>query len=161
MALSRRQLFGASKHVLDDKFRFIVPKRLSGVLGQDGEIFYLTAHHDGCVLMIDDRAFQKLSERVAGDDLEGSLLLDESRERDLARLLLGHAEEVRPDKSGRVLIPESLRSFLGITESERDVIAVGAGSRIELWSPPKWKARLEATLASSLNCQTRVTQPVV
>ena len=46
--------------------------------------------------------------------------------------LTANAQEVSPDKQGRILIAERLRSQVGISEEVR---LVGALDRIELWNP--------------------------
>ena len=52
------------------------------------------------------------------------------------RFFLSGANEVEPDKQGRVLIPGNLREAAGIN---KDVILVGVGSRIEIWSKESWE----------------------
>ena len=49
----------------------------------------------------------------------------------LKRLVLGPAQELCPDKLGRVLIPPSLRIHAGL---ERDLYFVGMGRRFDIWS---------------------------
>ena len=39
------------------------------------------------------------------------------------------------DKQGRILLPANLREFAGL---DKDVVLVGVGSRIEIWSKEKW-----------------------
>ena len=40
------------------------------------------------------------------------------------------------DKQGRILLPANLRQFAGL---EKDVVLVGVGSRIEIWSRENWE----------------------
>lgn len=47
------------------------------------------------------------------------------------------AQEVTPDKQGRILIPERLRSGAGI---EGEALLVGALDKIEIWSPDRFDA---------------------
>lgn len=39
------------------------------------------------------------------------------------------------DKQGRILLPANLREFASL---EKDVVLVGVGSRIEIWSRENW-----------------------
>jgi len=55
------------------------------------------------------------------------------------RLLVGFAEELELDASGRVLVSPELRKFAGI---ERQVMMVGQGSHFEIWSNEAWEAQL-------------------
>ena len=40
------------------------------------------------------------------------------------------------DKQGRILIPSVLREFSGL---EKDVVLIGVGSRVEIWSKEHWE----------------------
>lgn len=144
---------GASTHSLDDKSRLIVPKRILDRLPRVETNFVLTASPDGCLLLLDQRSFEEISAQIGGT------LLDRNPEnRGLNRLLLGHAEDVQPDKAGRILIPEVLRNYLGIG-AEREVVVVGAGAWIELWAPDRWYRSLEGAASGSLSSETKV-EPV-
>lgn len=123
---------GASVHSLDEKFRLNVPKRLVDQIGESESELVLTASPDGCLWLVDRLRFVQLSSRFEGD------LLDQAPDRRrLRRVVLGHAESCSLDKSGRVLIPEVLRSFIKLGTS-REVVVVGAGDVIELWSQGSW-----------------------
>lgn len=62
--------------------------------------------------------------------------------RDYLRVLLSGAEDVVPDKQGRVTIPSHLRTYAGL---DRDCAVIGTGSRIEIWDTAAWEAYLEQT----------------
>jgi MraZ protein len=55
----------------------------------------------------------------------------------LQRWFSAEAIETQVDNQGRVAIPSNLRDFAGIDE---EVVIVGAGSRIEVWSRAGWDA---------------------
>jgi MraZ protein len=57
--------------------------------------------------------------------------------RGLARLFLAGSSLAEVDRTGRVLIPEHLKSFASI--KERAVIA-GVADRVEMWEEGAWKA---------------------
>ena len=56
--------------------------------------------------------------------------------RGLARLFLAGSFEAEVDRTGRVLIPEHLKSFAAI--KEKAVIA-GVFERVEIWEEHAWK----------------------
>ena len=56
--------------------------------------------------------------------------------RGLARLFLAGSSEAEIDGTGRVLIPEHLKSFASI--KEKAVIA-GVADRVEIWEEHAWK----------------------
>lgn len=55
--------------------------------------------------------------------------------RKFARFFLAGASQVEVDKQGRILIPNVLRDFAGL---EKDVVFLGVGNRIEIWSRQAW-----------------------
>jgi len=57
------------------------------------------------------------------------------------RLLVGFAEDLELDASGRLLISPALRKFAGL---EKQLMLVGQGSHFELWSEEAWEKQLEA-----------------
>ena len=139
---------GASVHSLDDKSRLVVPKRLLDAIGDSEAEFVLTASPDGWLWLVGQRKFEALSSQLDGD------LLDPApRQRWLRRLVLGHAETCALDKSGRILIPEVLRNYLQLGSS-REVVVVGAGDLIELWSSPAWQAVVKPVDPRSLQNNT-------
>ncbi len=56
------------------------------------------------------------------------------------RLLVGFAEEVELDASGRLLISPELRKFASF---DKEVMMVGQGSHFEIWSQEAWEKQLE------------------
>ncbi len=64
----------------------------------------------------------------------------------MRRVFLGHAEVVSPDRSNRILIPEPLREYAGIGESQ-EVVVVGTGRAVEIWSPKLWQSVLSEAVS--------------
>ena len=50
----------------------------------------------------------------------------------LASVLLGESAELTFDSDGRVILPENLRDYAGITD---EAVFVGAGMRFQIWEP--------------------------
>ena len=55
----------------------------------------------------------------------------------IQRLVLGYASDIEQDGSGRVLLPSSLREYVGL---EKKVVLVGQGKKFELWDEALWEA---------------------
>ncbi len=127
---------GASTHSLDDKARLIVPKRFLDQLPPVETKFVLTASPDGCLLLLDQGSFEKISGEIGDEPLDRN-----KENRGLRRLILGHAEDVKPDRAGRILIPEVLRQYMGTGEG-KEVVVVGTGRSIELWAPGRWREEM-------------------
>ena len=64
----------------------------------------------------------------------------------LKRLFIGHATDVELDGSGRILIPQELRSFVGL---EKRVVLLGQGKKLELWDEDAWNKNRESWLKES------------
>jgi MraZ protein len=84
---------------------------------------------DGCAALHPTDEWTKLTAQV------DALPFTDRRTRELRRLLYGSAYEVRLDRQGRFVLPPKLRELAGIGT---EVVLVGAGNRIELWSPERW-----------------------
>src|SRR3546814_17358535 len=73
------------------------------------------------------------SSDVCSSDLEIAGLSVKSRS--FQRLLLGSAQDVEMDGSGRILVAPELRTAAGMT---REVMLLGMGSHFELWDVAAW-----------------------
>ena len=131
---------GTSKHTLDDKSRLIVPKRCLDQVAPKDTQFRLTAGFEHCLWLLDPQGWEEVTAEM------GPSILCNRRERDRRRVFLGHAEVVSPDRSNRVLIPESLREWARIEESQ-EVVVVGTGRAVEIWSPKLWQSVLSEAVS--------------
>lgn len=126
---------GAAQLSLDAKGRLVIPTRHRDRLLADSEgKLVLTAHPHRCLLLYPAPAWDPIRGRIMGFssfDPQTSLW---------KRLLVGFAEELALDASGRVLVSPELRKFAGI---DRQVMMVGQGSHFEIWSAEAWEAQLE------------------
>ena len=61
----------------------------------------------------------------------------------LKRFFVGYAADVDMDKTGRVLLPPSLREFARI---EKEVVFIGQGNKFEIWSAKDWEASQDSWL---------------
>lgn len=120
---------GEYDHSLDTKGRLIIPAKFRAALGDS---FIIARGMDECLNIYDTGAWEKFASKLM------TSLPDNSRKkRELVRFFLSGADEVQPDRQGRILIPARLRAYAGIT---RDVVLAGCGDRIEVWSKEKWEA---------------------
>ncbi|GHV18291.1 transcriptional regulator MraZ [Clostridia bacterium] len=117
-------LSGECQHNIDAKGRMIVPAKFREDLG---EKFIITKGLDNCIFVFD---------KASWVELEGKLNeLTIASSRGIQRLLIGSKEEVELDKQGRILIPAHLREYARL---EKDVVSVGVGKRVEIWSKASW-----------------------
>ena len=125
--------FGTSDHSLDDKNRLIIPKRFLEVIrerSEAGNPFMLTAGYEHNLLLLSQQVFTSL---VA--DL-GNRVVAGLQTRLKRRLMLGHAEQLKVDSAGRVVINDALRRYAEI--GSKDLVLAGCGDAIEIWSRDRW-----------------------
>ena len=64
--------------------------------------------------------------------------LPESEAAELQDYLLGAAQKCTPDSNGRIILDEKLMKHAGIS---KNVVFVGAGKQIKIWSEETWNER--------------------
>ncbi|MDA8438716.1 MAG: division/cell wall cluster transcriptional repressor MraZ [Propionibacterium sp.] len=113
---------------LDDKGRFFLPAKFRDAL--DGG-FVMTKNFDHCLAIYTREDFLSMVTSVskAQDSVK--------RVRQYQRQFGGSATEGVADKQGRVTIPQQLREYAAL---DRDIVVVGAVSRIEVWDAATWAA---------------------
>ena len=134
---------GATGLNLDAKGRLAVPTRHREPLREGpNQKLVLTAHPHKCLLLYPALAWEPIRARImtfSSFDPQLSLW---------KRLLVGFAEELDLDGSGRLLISPVLRKFAGL---EKQVMFVGQGSHFELWSQQAWDKQIEGIGTESEN----------
>ncbi len=127
-------LIGEHTHNLDPKKRLSIPAKFRKELG-DGAV--LTRGLDGCLWLFPSAQWAVLAEKIS------ALPMAQSDSRSFSRLLLSGATQVQFDALGRILVPEYLKQYAGLT---REVVVTGVHTRLELWDKSAWnqyKAKLE------------------
>ncbi len=117
---------GEYNHSVDTKGRMNVPAKFREDLG---ERFYITKGLDNCLFMFPETEWRVFEEKLK------ALPLTNRNARAFVRLFFAGATECTLDKQGRVNIPQPLRDHGQI---EKDVIVIGVGTRVELWSNTNW-----------------------
>lgn len=120
-------LGGTYTHSVDDKGRVIIPVKFKKELGLE---FVITAGFDDTLMIMSMQEWEKFLEKVFSN-------APISQTRRLRRFFHGNMHEVSTDKQGRMQIPQQLRERIGI---EDEVVLVGGGEMIEIWTPERWEA---------------------
>lgn len=134
---------GAAQFNLDGKGRLTIPARYRDILlahcaGQ----LVLTADADGCLLLYPQPEWQPIREKLM------QLSSFNPRIRALQRFLVGYAEDVVMDASGRVLVSATLRDY---AQLDKRVMLVGQGNKFELWDETRWQALHEKMAGFSVD----------
>lgn len=119
---------GEYNHTIDAKGRLIVPAKYRDNLG---EHFYVMKGYDDCLFVYGEEDFKALGDQIR------ALPLSNKASRAISRFFLGSAQESEFDKQGRILITAPLREHAGL---EKDVVLVGVGNHIEIWSKERYDA---------------------
>ena len=130
---------GSSALTLDAKGRINVPTRHRDALIEQAKgCLTLTRHPDGCLLVYPRPEWEVKREHIAAFPMSA---------RALQRLLLGNAQDVEIDSSGRILVAPELRAAAGFT---RDVMLLGMGAHFELWDAAALARREAADLSQGM-----------
>jgi MraZ protein len=62
----------------------------------------------------------------------------------LQRLLVGHADDVDMDATGRLLVPPALRAYAAL---DKRIVLVGQGNRFEIWDEARWNELTAAAMS--------------
>ncbi len=136
-------LRGVTQVSLDPKGRFAVPQRYRETLADGsgaGTRLVMTADPSRCLLLYPLTAWEPIQEKLMG------LSSFNATTRALQRLLVGHADDVDMDATGRLLIPPSLRQYAGL---DKRIVLVGQGNRFEIWDEACWDALTAAAVSFS------------
>ena len=119
---------GKFEHNIDSKGRVIVPSRLREELG---DVCYVTLSIDPCLAVYSEAEWNAFREKV------DSLPQAESRK---MRVVFANTARCELDAQGRILVPQQLRDFVGIT---KNVTIIGFSNHAEIWNSDKY-AEIEA-----------------
>ena len=121
--------FGYYEHVLDDKNRLVLPRKLREGL-TEGSLLYVLKGFDGCLSVYNESDFQKLCFEASKIDF------NKKKSRSYLRLMLGSVVELTLDKVNRVQLPTSIINKYQIS---KNVALIGVGDHFEIWSLEAYK----------------------
>lgn len=125
---------GATNLSLDIKGRLAVPaKQRDALLTQSAGNVVLTAHPHGCLLLYPRPAWEPIESKLT------SLSSFNPQTSAIKRMIVGQADHLELDATGRLLVNPVLRKFAKL---DKEVMFVGQGSHFELWDIEAWNAQL-------------------
>ncbi|MBN2899407.1 MAG: division/cell wall cluster transcriptional repressor MraZ [Clostridia bacterium] len=117
---------GEFSHTVDAKGRINIPAKFREQLN---ETFYVTKGLDACLFVFPEEEWKVYEEKLKG------LPLTNKSARAFVRTFFAGAAECTFDKQGRITVPQNLREYAHL---EKDVMVIGVGTRVEVWSKPTW-----------------------
>ena len=118
---------GCYPHTLDAKKRVFIPAKYREDLGEE---FYITRKFGKFLSIYTADEWQAFVEKIEK--------LPESVAEEIQDYILGAAQKCTPDASGRIILDDRLMKHAGI---EKNVVFVGAGRQIRIWSEAAWSER--------------------
>ncbi|MGE4483595.1 MAG: division/cell wall cluster transcriptional repressor MraZ [Oscillospiraceae bacterium] len=126
---------GVYQHSLDVKGRLFIPAKLREELG---DIFYVTLSMEKCLSAYSSESWDKFMEKIKAMPKTKQIKM---------RPMFAHAAKCELDGQGRILLPQALRDFAGLT---KNVAVVGSGECTEFWDADEW-ARVDSSETSPEN----------
>lgn len=118
---------------LDERGRIILPSKLRECVS--GTVYITQSTSEKCLHLYTEEEWNKVAEKVnqlpTATDVNAAAFV---------RLFFGKATSVTVDKQGRIPIAKRLIDFAGLS---KDVVLVGANTRLEIWDSAYWSAYQE------------------
>jgi MraZ protein len=127
---------GQFSHTVDAKGRTFVPAKYRDELG---ETFIVTRGTAKCLTVYPMSEWENFTAKIAD--------LPQAQAAKIRRFLLGNASDVSLDGQGRINIAQNLREY---AEIDKNVVFLGLGTYLEIWSEEAWKAENESETASEV-----------
>jgi MraZ protein len=110
--------------------RVAVPKKFLTELGEQPVI---AKWYEDCLILVGNNFWEGLSKRLTAERNTFELGI-----RDIERFVLGSAFEIEADEQGRIIIPETLAKYAGLT---KEITFVGLIDRVEIWDKTVWEEK--------------------
>lgn len=120
---------GTFDHTLDAKNRLTVPARYRAALA-DGVVMAMPVDQKPCVGVWRPEQYESYSARALAE-----LPPLSPRRAELERFFYGSSQDADLDAAGRIMLPNFLAEHARL---QKEVVVVGAGDRLELWSKDGW-----------------------
>lgn len=121
---------GEYRYALDEKARLMVPAPIRKAIA--GNLIVVTRGIERCLMLFPPDAWQEFSEKVAANS---SLL--RSQDRMIRRRLLAPAQSVEIDRTGRIVVPSSLRTYAGL---DKECVVLGINTYLEVWNEETYRS---------------------
>lgn len=124
-------LLGLYTNILETDDHLMLPDDFRSAY-KDG--LYLTQGFDRNIMVLTKSAFEVIYQRITSFNLADPVA------RLMLRMLLGSLQKLEVEANGSIRIPDKLKAFASI---QQEVVAVGQGDFMELWSPEEWDRQEE------------------
>jgi MraZ protein len=123
--------FGTYTPRLDDKGRLILPAKFREQLAGG---LMVTRGQEHCLYVWPKAEIDRITERLREAPVSNKAT------RDYIRMFSSASSDEVPDKQGRITVPPKLRDWASL---DKDVVVIGAMTRLEIWDAAAWAAYSE------------------
>ena len=141
---------GTFDHTLDAKNRLTVPARYRAALAE-GVVLAMTVDLKPCVGVWHPEEYESYSRRALAELPPLSPRLSE-----LERFFYGSSQDADLDAAGRIQVPGFLSDYAHL---HKEVVVVGAGDRLEVWSKDAWSDHRPTLLSGVATITAHVDDP--
>lgn len=137
-------LIGTFENSITDKNRLAIPKKIREEF--NGKLI-ISRGYEGCLIMMDENRWDRLYKIISKEPILNLSV------RDTYRFILAGAKELEVDKQGRVVMPEFLIEYAGLTT---EVSFLGMNDWVEIWDRDKWMVKLNTLSKSASDIADRL-----
>ena len=141
--MGRVMFQGETAITIDDKGRLAIPTSYRDLVAREcGNRLVITYNpfESGCLYLYPQPVWERVRDQV------NALPRTKKNSRLLQLKLVGAASFAEPDGSGRISLPASHRSAVGI---EKKAVLLGMGDKFELWSEQAHHEQIRQTLSDA------------
>jgi MraZ protein len=133
-------VFSGVSHInLDPKNRIAIPTRYRDLIANEhNNNVVVTLESQNCLLVYPEKVWLEIRDTIQNLATGAHPLV-----KSYQRLVLGYAETITLDKSGRILLPASLKNLIKL---DKDLVLAGVGNKFELWNSIQWNSEIEKSL---------------
>jgi MraZ protein len=134
---------GEFEATLDSKGRFLLPAGFKRQIPEgESTRFVVNRGFEKCLSLYPMSSWQPLYDQI-------STLNDfDPKVREFRRFFLNGAIIVEPDAAGRLLIPQNLKDYAGLS---KDIVLAAAVNKIEIWDKEKYQQFFESYSADDFS----------
>lgn len=121
---------GRYEYAIDDKSRVSIPSKFREVLSTNFDMRLILTNLDNCIVAYPYQEWTEIQERISKRESV------RKEARNFLRFYYSGVTECPIDRLGRILLPQSLRTYANI---KKNVVIIGMNRKIELWAQETWE----------------------
>ena len=127
---------GEYEVTVDAKGRFLLPAGFKKQVPDEwGNQFVISRGIEKCLTLYPLKTWEPIYAEIAQlNDFDPKV-------REFQRLFLNGATQVELDSAGRLLLPQGLKDYAGLS---KEVVLMGRGKKIEIWDQTRYKQLFES-----------------